>query len=660
MMRRMAAWAVTGMFCLLPVTSLADELKGTRTAAGFVERANLVRATLHEGYIKLVVERRFENQSPGIDEAQLLLEVPESAVATGLRTQGKVADLPVWYAGTLFPAAVAAARYKYLTGYGEARPRDPALLYWISPTTLGLQVFPCAPNDPKVVEYTLQLPMKYEQGRYSGFIEAMGTTEVPATVELRSGANGATALLDGIELANNATGIRRQWADGIAVELRPNAAQPISAELAIADLLSGRSYVRAEVRAAQRISSIPVGARLVFIFDQSRSVGDTWAAQRSLFDQLVSQFPRAEVFAVGFDRVARNITEGFVPVARAKERVAAFPAATRNGSRVDLALAAVNAVLQKHHAKREHTRLFLLTDALNPSAIATRAIARQIIELPALAQVAETTKGSCFLSHRVEHDWLEAVESTGGTAWEATVADGGCEKELEELARPKRYFLQTMTLDSAAGPVELPESLDEGEAFEFESVQSGKPKALQLEAKLWGKAVTKRWGSEAEAVRVRAAFAAARDDGAWELTEAERLRLAMLGGAVTSMTSYLAIEPGVRPSTAGFEDRGGQGQGFGLGSIGTLGHGAGIGTEPRFDPEGYLAGVVDRLRRRCGISYQRVTVELETSYGEILDVVRSDVPDSPPSASGCLAANLWDEELPRDFAEARARYVVVR
>lgn len=47
-----------------------------------------------------------------------------------------------------------------------------------------------------------------------------------------------------------------------------------------------------------------------------------------------------------------------------------------------------------------------------------------------------------------------------------------------------------------------------------------------------------------------------------------------------------------------------------------------------------------RQQRRCGISYQRATVELETSYGEVLDVIRAEVLDSTPNAGGCLAAYL--------------------
>src|SRR6185503_12383532 len=45
----------------------------------------------------------------------------------------------------------------------------------------------------------------------------------------------------------------------------------------------------------------------------------------------------------------------------------------------------------------------------------------------------------------------------------------------------------------------------------------------------------------------------------WELSEPEMMTLALKGGAVSPVTSYLAIEPGVRPSTDGLEE----GRGFG-------------------------------------------------------------------------------------------------
>jgi nitroreductase len=639
-------------------TSTADELKGERSPKGFVETANHVRATLHEGYVELVVVRSIENQGPTTDEAQWTLDVPDTAVATGLRTQGRAAGKSVWYDGVLLPQAIAAERYRYLTGRGVARPRDPALLYWMSPTTLGLRVFPCAASEPKSIEYTLQLPLSYKDGRYSGHIAPIGTPEQPATVEVRSGVPASTAVLDGVELAPGATGIRRNHREGISVELRPNLTRPITAELAVADLSTGRSYLRYELRAAPRISTIPIGADLVFIFDQSRSGGTTWTAQRNLFEQVLRHFPSAQVLAIGFDRVARNMTNGFVPAARAKELLRAFPETTRNGSRIDRALVMALENVVKRHPKRETTRLFLLSDALAPSAIPTTDISRQIAEFPAKAQVVNAVDGLCHVSHRTEHDWQQATESTGGTVWEVSLSDLNCLEELEELARPKRYFVKKVELEPTSEPIALPDTLDEGQAFTHQALVPGRPAALQFEAKLWGQTVTQRWTVDATATRVRSAFIAADNNVDQSLTEQEQLRLAMLGRAVTSLTSYLAVEPGVRPSTDGLE-RGGHGGGEGFGSS-WIGGSADRAVKERFEPQRYLEDVVARLRHHCGIPYQRVTVEIETSFQEILDVARAEVHDSPPSASGCLEANLWEEELPTQFDKARARYVVVR
>jgi hypothetical protein len=68
--------------------------------------------------------------------------------------------------------------------------------------------------------------------------------------------------------------------------------------------------------------------------------------------------------------------------------------------------------------------------------------------------------------------------------------------------------------------------------------------------------------------RVAAAFVFG-EDRHGELSREEMLALAFFGRAVSPVTSYLAIEPGVRPSRIGIVGRGegsGTGAGFGAGS----------------------------------------------------------------------------------------------
>ena len=72
-------------------------------------------------------------------------------------------------------AEAAAKKYEELTGIGGYYPKDPALLSWRTLGLLALQVFPCAPKQPKTVEITYEMPVHYHDGRYHLELPAMGT-----------------------------------------------------------------------------------------------------------------------------------------------------------------------------------------------------------------------------------------------------------------------------------------------------------------------------------------------------------------------------------------------------------------------------------------------------------------------------------------------------
>ena len=129
--------------------------------------------------------------------------------------------------------------------------------------------------------------------------------------------------------------------------------------------------------------------------------------------------------------------------------------------------------------------------------------------------------------------------------------------------------------------------------------------------------------------------------------------LARAGGAVSPVTSYLAIEPGVRPSTEGLdENEGGRGEGIGLGGIGTIGYGAGGGGSG-WSPPDYAALLTERLEEgvgRCG-AQGRAHLDVETTRVEIVDVtarVKDD--DRARTVARCVEEVAWGVELPAEFA----------
>jgi hypothetical protein len=144
-----------------------------------------------------------------------------------------------------------------------------------------------------------------------------------------------------------------------------------------------------------------------------------------------------------------------------------------------------------------------------------------------------------------------------------------------------------------------------------------------------------------------------------ELTDEEMMLLAKRGGAVSPVTSYLAIEPGVRPSTEGLADM--EASGIGLGAIGTIGHGSGYGTAggrvDTFDPMRWLEQAVSAAWAACGAPAGMAKVEVETTLDEVVDVpvLTSPAPLSP-SVNACLREAVWTLELPSGFRQERASY----
>jgi hypothetical protein len=119
----------------------SDTLQATRYEV--VERSHTIDMKVDRGVATLVVQRTIANRGPKSDQATFFLDIPESAVATRLRTAGVNAQgQTIWFEGELMEAEAAALKYQELTGIGGFYPKDPALLSWRHRGMLALQVFP--------------------------------------------------------------------------------------------------------------------------------------------------------------------------------------------------------------------------------------------------------------------------------------------------------------------------------------------------------------------------------------------------------------------------------------------------------------------------------------------------------------------------------------
>ena len=109
--------------------------------------------------------------------------------------------------------------------------------------------------------------------------------------------------------------------------------------------------------------------------------------------------------------------------------------------------------------------------------------------------------------------------------------------------------------------------------------QTAPRRASSLAGTLWSDPIRREVAPLAGFSRQTAAFVFGADEY-HELSDDEMMTVAMMGGAVSPVTSYVAAEPGTRPSTIGLPGRGGFGT-IGAGSGSGMGYGTGGGSLAR-------------------------------------------------------------------------------
>jgi hypothetical protein len=211
----------------------------------------------------------------------------------------------------------------------------------------------------------------------------------------------------------------------------------------------------------------------------------------------------------------------------------------------------------------------------------------------------------------------------------------------------------------AEGSLNLPADLPEGEGFEDLRIADADVSDLTVEGELWASPVRITRKPDAAEGKLWAALSFGAPEILGQLSEPEMMVLAKHGHAVSPVTSLLAIEPGVRPSTEGLDELSGIGEGGGGWAYGRgLNGGGGIGF-PGFDHEAFLRRELSRSLKACGGGDRKATVVLETTVAEVVDVPRATV-DGPPDAAldRCLREAAWDLDLPLQFRDAWHSYTV--
>jgi hypothetical protein len=313
----------------------------------------------------------------------------------------------------------------------------------------------------------------------------------------------------------------------------------------------------------------------------------------------------------------------------------------------------------------------VLTDARTRSALTAEALGATLASSGALLHIAVIHPGDDMIDRDDDHPWSLVTKPTGGLVWSASVSPGGEPSQqaavFEEWARPKAldHLRISPSLDELEPAVALEEDavsatrLIEGEAREVLGVSRTVLPFAELEGELWTEPVRLRIAPDERAGQRWSAlvFGTSLLDS---LSESEMMVLARHGAVVSPVTSYLAIEPGVRPSTEGLD--------WGSGGFGAMGMGAGdlafstscAASHPaRLDRQKHLESLVQQQLNECGGAGRSLTLELETTLHEIVDVPRIELKGSPdPKLLGCLREGVWAFALPRAFDSERATWTI--
>ena len=422
-------------------------------------------------------------------------------------------------------------------------------------------------------------------------------------------------------------------------------------------------FSRLEIDAAPRLGELPRKASIVFVLDASRSVDEqTLAAQLRIAAAYLSHVPDATVELVAFDRGARRIFGEFVGAGEFAAALASAQTAGKlalhNGSAVEEGLRLAGELLA---ARRGPTRIVALTDARLRTRF-SNALADQALTAapaPTVTHVVIPEEDSLASLRRDDRHALAPIaDRHRGVLFMAAAPadDKNVPREMLGLVRPiaiDHFKIRGIDLEGAE---EVPEVLREGSAYRAMLGAPDPTRRVVLSGKIWA-APFRRVVAHHERFDIATAAFVFSEDEHRDLSEDEMRVVAYRGRAVSPVTSYLAVEPGVRPSIDGLEN-----ESFGMGGGGTgYGRGGGIGLGRIPNPPPALAKLLADDVARCARTHvptQSWSIELavETTDIEIVDVEAKQA--SHAGMRACIVEAVWALELPPADWPARETYRV--
>jgi subtilisin-like proprotein convertase family protein len=416
------------------------------------------------------------------------------------------------------------------------------------------------------------------------------------------------------------------------------------------------AFARLEVDVAPQLAPLPRRAQVVFVVDASFSVGQAHlAAQLAVIRAYLSFVPDAQVEIVVVRRRATRRFGAFVPAQVALAGLDdAHAFALGNGSALDDGARLAAALIADRPGPR---RIVITTDELFRDALTPDRALGALAQAPpdtAVHVVTPVVDGDDRVTMTPASDEQFAPLATHhhGIHVELHGVPAAADKALApvvlELVRPTKIDQLTVT-----GLVTEAKALHEGDGLRIFTGLPVAPDRIEIAGKLWSDPIRKQLVPLDAFSRQTAAFVFGADEY-HELSDAEMMTVALLGRAVSPVTSYVAAEPGTRPSTIGLDD--GRGLfGYGTGG-GGVGYGAGLGAlRGRPDLRGLIDTAACEAKARPAPGW-RVALDVETTKDEIVDVAAA----ASDAMAACLVEAAWSVRLdPAAFYASHDRFHVV-
>ncbi|MGH1345352.1 MAG: vWA domain-containing protein [Nannocystales bacterium] len=618
-----------------------------------IEVAHDVEVEFHETHATLTVRRTLETEHLNPLEAHLRIGTKHPLAATSLATRGSDGQ---WYRGELMDVHDAVDTYWKLTGSKKVvpegklprrmpslKPKDPALLMWRG-DGLSLFVFPLSEGESRSVEYTLQVPYEHESGADVLYIPVGGVDALSPRITFSRPPPKTAVTTEGQSVKGGLVLVPTSTGE-LAVRLESYRSPTLSVSLASIPA-DQRHMARVEVVAGRELGVDPAGTHAIIVVDRSRSLGeDSFSAAQAAVQAYLGELAEvadARVQIVGFARKAEALHSDFVSasVAAADLRDAGWD--QRNGS--DLGAALHLAASRLEDAPRDvPRRVLVLSDTALTDAVEADALA-QIESLSAVVHLVDV-EGARWTSMEPaeDHPWEDEVVATGGAVWAAAVdaVDGETGEVFASWVRPQSIRDVRVNLDGE----ELGTTwLDSGEGTLDVELYERAPRVLRATGRVWGRTVEARATRTTKGDRAWKTTAAAYLGGG--MSEAEIVDVAQRAGAVSPHTAFLALEPGASPGEAMLPDDAGSPRTvFGC-RLRAGGYSGDFGRYSlTFDEEAFIRDQVTEAVTACNATHEHVSVELTTTYAEVVNVDQVDI-EGQPKLVACVEEALWNVEFP--------------